>query len=366
MFPVTRRAIAQPSRSILRQLSTVTEQANAQDQSLATVLLQQRVAGSDALDGPVKALPVEEPVYLALTSLLPGTKNIRKKVAVLNPTVFKHPSRRDILHLCVVQYRDGLRQGSGSTKTRAEVAGSGRKIRPQKGSGKARLGERGNPMLRGGGVAFGPKPRDFSTKLPRKVIDMGMRVALSMKLREHRLGVAPSLAWNGWKTKHLAQRIEHLGWRKTLFVTGEEVVPPGLERAGQNIVGVESKTVRELTVYDVVRWPRIILDTHAVDWLEWKLAKDLHPAQRIEPPLVRSPPPKPLPGTVGPRRRGAKPERSPVNQQPSTLQSSSQKKSPRPEATPKTAKALGAPRIRKARKQGRQGRSRILALAAPS
>src|SRR5882757_2916434 len=131
----------------------------------------------DIVADPIK------PVYLTLSSLVGKSKGAKKAVA-LDPTVFDHPVRRDILHLCVVHYLDSLRQGTASTKTRAEVAGSRRKIRPQKGTGRARLGDRQSPMLRGGGVAFGPKPRDFSTKLNRKVIQMGMRVALTMKLRE--------------------------------------------------------------------------------------------------------------------------------------------------------------------------------------
>ena len=87
------------------------------------------------------------------------------EVAALDPSVFAHPIRRDILYLCVNYYRDALRQGTANTKTRAEVAGSGRKIRPQKGTGMARLGDGQSPMLRGGGVAFGPRPRDFGTDL---------------------------------------------------------------------------------------------------------------------------------------------------------------------------------------------------------
>ena len=191
----------------------------------------------------------------------------------LDPTVFNHPIRRDIIHLCVVHYRDSLRQGSANTKTRSEVAGSGRKIRPQKGSGKARLGDGQSPMLRGGGVAFGPKPRDFSTKLPKKVIEMGMRVALSAKLREQRLGVVESLDWPGVKTRELVKRITSLGWHKTLFVTGESEIPRGLLRSGSNIQNLEFTTVNELKVYDVVHWPRMVMDTAAVDLLEARLSK---------------------------------------------------------------------------------------------
>jgi large subunit ribosomal protein L4 len=128
-------------------------------------------------------------------------------------------------------------------------------------------------MLRGGGVAFGPKPRDFSTKLPRKVIEMGMRVALSTKLREHSLGVVNSLNWPGFKTRLLAERISELGWRKTLFVTGLDEVPEGLRRSSSNIEKVEVVAAKDLHVYDAVKWPRLVLDLAAVEWLERKLGK---------------------------------------------------------------------------------------------
>lgn len=195
------------------------------------------------------------------------------KVAKLDPYVFSHPIRRDILHLCVVHHLDSLRQGSANTKTRGEVRGSGRKIRPQKGSGLARLGDGQSPMLRGGGVAFGPKPRDFSTKLPRKVREMGLRVALSAKLREHGLGVVKSLNWPGFKTGPLAKQISELGWRKTLFVTGLDEVPEGLRRARSNINKVEVIPAKDLHVYDAVKWPRLVLDLAAVEWFERKLGK---------------------------------------------------------------------------------------------
>ena len=128
-------------------------------------------------------------------------------------------------------------------------------------------------MLRGGGVAFGPKPRDFSTKLPRKVREMGMRVALSAKLREQGLGVVKSLNWPGFKTGPLAERISKLGWRKTLFVTGLDEIPEGLRRASSNLNKVKVVAAKDLNVYDAVKWPRLVLDLSAVEWLERKLGK---------------------------------------------------------------------------------------------
>ncbi|KAI5865491.1 ribosomal protein L4 [Durotheca rogersii] len=97
------------------------------------------------------------------------------------------PLRRDILHLAVVYEGDNTRQGTASSKTRFDVAGSHRKIRPQKGSGNARLGTRQSPMLRGGGKVFGPKPRDFGTKMTRKAYDLAWRTALSYRYRRGEL-----------------------------------------------------------------------------------------------------------------------------------------------------------------------------------
>lgn len=226
-----------------------------------------------------------EPVYLTLSSL--HGKQVRDRAVVLDPTVFNHPLRKDILHLCVVHHLDAQRQGTASTKTRGEVRGSGRKIRPQKGTGRARLGDGQSPMLRGGGVAFGPKPRDFSTKLNRKVIQMGMRVALSAKLKEQRLGVVRWLRWHSPKTKILKWRLDKMGWTTgTLFVTGEPQVRPTLRLAGRNLPGIDFKVVDELNVYDLVKWRRVILDVAAVQSLERRLSKGwVHVLEGTSPSL---------------------------------------------------------------------------------
>ncbi|EPQ60564.1 ribosomal protein L4 [Gloeophyllum trabeum ATCC 11539] len=277
MLSIFGHALAQTCRLERRQLATAALSTVGQ----GSQILRPEVIPYDQLQGipsnvPLQAVSVVDPVYLSLSSLLhppEGAPSPEEQIVVLDPTVFRHPIRRDILHLCVVHYLDSLRQGSASTKTRAEVRGSGRKIRPQKGSGRARLGDGQSPMLRGGGIAFGPKPRDFSTKLPRKVIQMGMRVGLSAKVKERALGIVESLEWPGTKTSELAARIEELGWRKTLFVTGKEEVPVGLARSISNIAKLDATTADALKVYDVVRWPRLVLDTAAVDYFERTLSK---------------------------------------------------------------------------------------------
>lgn len=247
------------------------------------------------------AVPFQQPVYVALSRFIPSNivqnssqgraqaspaeseetapaapaSSDTGEVVALDPTVFAHPIRKDILHRCVVWYLDSRRQGSANTKTRGEIRGSSRKLRPQKGTGHARLGTRGSPMLRGGGVAFGPRPRDFSTKLQRKVVQMGMRVALSAKLHERSLGVVESLDWpiEDAKTKLVARRIDELGWRRTLFVSGEPTIPEGLRLSTNNLVGVDTVRAEDLNVYEAVKWPRLVLDIAAVAWFEQMLSK---------------------------------------------------------------------------------------------
>lgn len=97
------------------------------------------------------------------------------------------PLRRDILHRAVIYEGDRTRQGTASTKWRKDVHGSNRKLLPQKGSGRARVGDKKSPTRRGGGVAFGPHPRDFSTGLQRKVYDLAWRTALSYRYRRGEL-----------------------------------------------------------------------------------------------------------------------------------------------------------------------------------
>ncbi|KAI1111959.1 ribosomal protein L4/L1 family protein [Nemania sp. NC0429] len=99
------------------------------------------------------------------------------------------PLRRDILHLAVIYEGDNTRQGTASSKTRYEVHGSHKKLRPQKGTGKARVGDKQSPLRRGGGKTFGPKPRDFGTKITRKVYDLAWRTALSYRYRRGELVV---------------------------------------------------------------------------------------------------------------------------------------------------------------------------------
>lgn len=143
----------------------------------------------------------------------------------------------------------------------------------QKGTGKARVGDAQSPIRRGGGIVFGPKPRDFSTKLPRKVIQMGMRVALSAKVKEHSFGVMATMDWPTGRTNFLAQRLKALGMTHTLFVSGEADV--GLVRAIKNIPLVKLLTPEQVNVWELIKWPRLVMDLKAIQYFERALRKDV-------------------------------------------------------------------------------------------
>ncbi|CEH12053.1 Mitochondrial/chloroplast ribosomal protein L4 [Ceraceosorus bombacis] len=300
---------------------------------------QQVFADSLALQNKTNALgPLEESrhVHVIMSALHPSTKPSSQTLVPLSTHVFGSTPRRDLLHSAVVWYLDGLRRGGGSTKTRAEVSGSGRKLRPQKGTGRARLGDRGSPVLRGGGVAHGPKPRDFSSKLNRKVREMALRSALSLRWRAGDLFVVPNLAWDAPPriTGELRRLLGSKQWSDALFLTApREPLSLGLARAPNqkpsavepqydvakieahreitrhfqlascNIPKVslirlhelgekkragakkgtrEAKEPGELHAYEILKRKRLILDLGALEWIEEYLGGSIFHANDLE------------------------------------------------------------------------------------
>ncbi|RUS34376.1 ribosomal protein L4/L1e [Jimgerdemannia flammicorona] len=196
-------------------------------------------------------------------------------IVLLDRTVFGAPRRVDILHRVVVWQRDNLRQGTASTKGRSDVRGRSGKLAPQKGRGKARVGSVRAPHRRGGGIAFGPKPRDHSTKLPHKMQDMGLRVALSVKYAQNQLIVVDSLQLETHKTKdlHLILRrnwaINKDSARTMLFVTGTECAEyENLERASRTLRSVGLLEAGNANVLSLLKYELVVVDKEAVKKLE--------------------------------------------------------------------------------------------------
>ncbi|KAL8736009.1 MAG: hypothetical protein Q9166_000571 [cf. Caloplaca sp. 2 TL-2023] len=189
------------------------------------------------------------------------------------------PLRRDILHRAVIFEGDAARQGTASTKWRSDVHGSGRKIRPQKGMGKARLGDRKSPMLRGGGVAFGPHPRDFSSGLPRKIYDLAWRTALSYRYRRGQLIVLGNdIEIEMSEPRWLAQIMEwnHLGQGDggSLLVARDPS-----ENLSQAFHGAEGhgrlKSEDDVDVKDLLKAGRIMIEKRSLDRLLKRHSSDL-------------------------------------------------------------------------------------------
>jgi large subunit ribosomal protein L4 len=186
----------------------------------------------------------------------------------LDKSVFGAPLRRDILHRVVVWQRDGMRQGTHSTKSRSDVRGTGKKAAPQKGRGKARQGDMKAPHITGGGIAFGPKPRDHSTDLPRKVHELGLRVALSAKYAQDQLIVVESLQdLESPKTRDLATILNNAyGSPRSLVVIDD--CSTNLELAARNIPNCEVIHVEETNVLDLMTYDKLIIERSAVETLE--------------------------------------------------------------------------------------------------
>ena len=166
----------------------------------------------------------------------------------------------------VVAHMAAKRAGTASTKSKGEVAGSNKKPWRQKGTGRARAGYRQSPVWRGGGVAFGPKPRDYSKKMTRKVARLAFRRALSEKLTAGQVKIVDNLAVDEGKTKAFVAIMKALGIeRKTLVVV--DLADDKLLLAARNLSGVEVVKAAEASVYQLLRYPEIIVNRAGMDIL---------------------------------------------------------------------------------------------------
>ena len=172
----------------------------------------------------------------------------------------------------VTAYRAGLRAGTAATKTRAHVSGGGRKPYKQTGTGRARQGSIRSPILRGGGVVFGPHPRDYAKKVNKKTAALAFRRALSEKIAAGAVVVAEGLDRIEPKTKVLAALLKKAaGGRATLFVTGAANL--NLNRAARNVPKVEVTTAAQAHVYQIRRYPVIVADAAGLEALQARLSE---------------------------------------------------------------------------------------------
>lgn len=188
----------------------------------------------------------------------------------LNEDIFEVEVKPHLLHEVVVWQRACRRAGTASTKTRAEVAGSGRKPWRQKGTGRARVGSIRTPIWRGGGTVFGPKPRSYAYTLPKKVRRAALKMALSSKLANGQLVVLDEYPATDPKTKEFVQVMKNFDLKKALFVTLEG--HKTLELSSRNVPYVQVLPTAGLNVYDILRYEHLVLLSPAVAAIEARLA----------------------------------------------------------------------------------------------
>jgi len=180
----------------------------------------------------------------------------------LADAVFGAPVNEDLLYEAVRHYLASRRRGTASTKTRHEVAGSGKKLWKQKGTGRARMGSIRSPLWRHGGTTHGPQPRDYSYHLPRKMQLGALRSALSAKLRDGELRVVRDFAVSEPKSKLMRQALSTLEVKKTVLVV-DNSDNRNLQLSSRNLEGVKLVTSREVNVYDLLGHEQILLSEAA-------------------------------------------------------------------------------------------------------
>ena len=185
----------------------------------------------------------------------------------LNDKIFGAKINEGAMHDVALSQMANSRRGTASTKTRGEVSGGGRKPWRQKGTGRARTGSIRSPIWRGGGVVFGPRPRSYEYRLPRKIRNLALRSALSAKLNGGSLIVLEELKFDEPKTKKMAEIL------RVFNVEGKAVVATergnlNAMKSARNIPGVLPRVVDKLSVLDLLTHKQLIMTKEAVTHLE--------------------------------------------------------------------------------------------------
>ena len=180
----------------------------------------------------------------------------------LQGEVFGLPPNPAVVHQAVVRHLANCRLGTVSVRTRGEVEGSGRKLFPQKHTGRARAGSRRAPQRRGSGKAFGPKPRDYHQRMPKKMRRLAIKCALSDKLREGEMVVISDLTLQP-KTREMEQVLGRLGVEGSALVVTEKA-EPAVVTAARNLPGIKTLPAPLLNAYDILKYEKLVMTVEAV------------------------------------------------------------------------------------------------------
>lgn len=189
----------------------------------------------------------------------------------LNESVFGVEVNEAVVHQAVVMQLASQRLGTHATKTRGFVRGGGRKPWKQKGTGRARSGSTRSPIWVGGGTVFGPSPRSYAFRMPRKQRRLAIRCALSSKVQSGELVIVDSIAFEQAKTKNVVQMLNDFSVdKKVLIITAEAI--ENVEKSSRNIPGVKAISSRGLNVYDILNHNKLFITKDAVTRIEEVLA----------------------------------------------------------------------------------------------
>ena len=184
----------------------------------------------------------------------------------LNESIFDIEVKEHLVHMAVVQYLANQRQGTKSTKTRAEVRGGGRKPWRQKGTGRARQGSIRSPQWVGGGVVFAPKPRDYSFKLNKKVKKQALKSVLTSKVRDNKFVIVDDLDLSEIKTKEMNKVLNNIDAKNALVVMGENDKNAYLSL--RNIPTTKSASVNTINVYDILLYDKFVVTKACVEKMQ--------------------------------------------------------------------------------------------------
>jgi large subunit ribosomal protein L4 len=185
----------------------------------------------------------------------------------LSDAIFGLEPRTDLIHRMVRYQLLKRMAGTHHSQDRSEVTTTGKKMYRQKGTGGARHGDKGVPQFRGGGKAFGPKPRSHAIGLPKKVRALALRHALSAKAKAGEIVVLEKAEVADGKTKSLREHFGKLELTNALIIDGSEI-EPGFAKAARNIPNIDVLPVQGINVYDILRRKRLVLTKAAVEALE--------------------------------------------------------------------------------------------------
>jgi large subunit ribosomal protein L4 len=185
----------------------------------------------------------------------------------LNQAIFDLPFNEAVVHQAMVRQLANGRQGTASTKTRGEVSGSTRKLYPQKHTGRARRGDIKSPLLRGGGIVFGPKPRSYRQSMPKKMRKLALKSLLSAKVREGNIRLVQELDFEGPKTKDMINVLSSLGIdSSTLILTAQST--PNVVKSAANLPEVKVLPSALINVLDLLSYKMLVATVPAIRNIE--------------------------------------------------------------------------------------------------